>query len=83
MALMSVAELLPTVASLPRAEKIQLLQFIASELARDEERPKLERTFGLKPEDNCPYSSSELAQMFREETGGVQLSEIWRKLGAS
>jgi hypothetical protein len=79
---MSLAELLPSVASLPRGDKIQLLQFVANELARDEERAELERTYGLKPEDNCPYTAKELEQMF-QETGGVPLSEIWRKLGAT
>lgn len=31
--------------------------------------------------DGCPYTVEELNR-FRQETGGVPLSEIWRKLGA-
>lgn len=79
---MSVAEMLPAVSSLPRAEKIQLLQFIAGELAREEASAQPERLFVPPPEDHCPYTPTELARMF-QETGGVPLSEIWRKLGAS
>lgn len=33
---MSLAELLPIVQSLPHADKIRLIQFLATELARDE-----------------------------------------------
>lgn len=32
------------------------------------------------PEDLCPYSPEELAQM-RKETGGRPLREIWKSLG--
>ncbi len=36
---MSLAELLPTVQALPRADKLRLIQFLAGELAREEGAP--------------------------------------------
>jgi hypothetical protein len=37
--------------------------------------------FQPHPEDNCPYSAEELAEM-RVEKGEFRLDEIWRSLGA-
>ena len=41
---MSVAELTPIVEALPRIEKFQLLQFLVTTLAKDEEIPLLDPT---------------------------------------
>lgn len=38
--------------------------------------------FRPDPNDHCPYSVEELAEMRREE-GGRTLSEIWASLGVS
>ena len=75
---MSVAEMLPAVSSLPRAEKIQLLQFIAGELAREEAcAPSASECLFVPPAaDQCPYTPAELARMF-QESGGAPLSEVW------
>jgi hypothetical protein len=34
-----------------------------------------------RPEDNCPYSDEELAEMFAE-TEGRPLAEFWKEIGA-
>ena len=39
---MSLTELLPTLAELPRAEKFRLVQFLVEDLARDDRTPALE-----------------------------------------
>ena len=75
---MSVADLFSTVSALPRAEKVQLMKFIVDELDRDQ--PRSPPAFVPPPDDHCPYTPDELAQMF-EEQGGQPLSEVWRKLG--
>ena len=79
---MSLAELLPSLHALPRSEKLQLLQIIAGDLASEERCSPSEQMFVPPLEDHCPYTPAELAR-FYQETGGVPLSEIWRKLGAT
>jgi hypothetical protein len=37
--------------------------------------------FKLRPEDNCPYSAEELAEM-RADPGGMTLEEFWTSIGA-
>ncbi|MEX2176236.1 MAG: hypothetical protein WD872_17880 [Pirellulaceae bacterium] len=77
---MSVAELMPSLQSLERAEKFQLIQWLAADLA-SEERALPESEFVLPPEDQCPYTPAELARMYSNRSGGRPLSEIWRSLG--
>jgi len=79
---MSATDLMPTIQSLPKEEKVQLYRFLAHELAREESTNDAPITFIPPPEDCCPYTPAELAKMFQEK-GGVQLSEIWRRLGVS
>jgi len=78
---MSVSELLPTIQSLRRSEKEQLYHFLAEELSRKDDTRTGPSLFVPPPQDHCPYTPDELAQIFQDETGGVPLSEIWRKLG--
>ena len=78
---MSVAELLPAIQSLPRAEKEQLYRFLADELTLNGNGVLGPGRFVPPPQDHCPYSPEELAQSFEEEGPGVPLSSIWRKLG--
>jgi hypothetical protein len=77
---MSNAELYSAVSSLPRPEKVDLMRFIVGELKQDQTSPP-QPLFIPHPEDHCPYSPEELAEMFRDSSGGVPLSEIWRSLG--
>ncbi len=77
---MSVSELLPSLHSLPRAEKLQVIQLLAADLARGEAEQLPESAFVLPPEDRCPYTPAELKRMYYEQ-GGRPLSEIWRRLG--
>jgi|tagenome__1003787_1003787.scaffolds.fasta_scaffold19407155_2 hypothetical protein len=76
---MSVAELLPSIQSLSRAEKEQLFRILGSELATPGSS-SIDFARVIKPEDRCPYTPDELARLFQEE-GGVALTEIWRELG--
>lgn len=77
---MSVADLLESIASLPRAEKRQLADLLNAQLAKEEAGASAVEPIVLLPEDNCPYSAEELARMRRQEVGRP-LSEIWRSLG--
>jgi len=76
---MSAAELFSAVSSLPRSEKLELMRWLVSDLAQD--KPPATKLFVPPPEDHCPYTPEELAEMFQDSRGGVPLSEIWRSLG--
>src|SRR5687767_5268697 len=76
---MTVAELLPSLKSLPRNEKLQVIQWLAEDLARDEEG-KAGESIVMAPSDQCPYTPAELARM-RNETGGRTLAEIRESRG--
>lgn len=67
---MTAAELLPSLQLLPRSEKLQIIQMLAGDLAREEAEAIV-----LLPADQCPYTPAELARM-RNETGGRTLPEI-------
>ena len=77
---MSVAELLPTIQSLPHSEKVELYRILTDELIRDEQAQLADAPILLRPEDGCPYSADELARM-RRQADGRPLAEIWRSLG--
>jgi hypothetical protein len=79
---MSVAELLPSIRSLPRADKVELYRLLADELGHSDPLSIDAETIVLKPEDHCPYSPEELVRM-RKEEGGRPLSEIWKSLGCA
>lgn len=80
---MSVAEVLPSIRGLARAEKLRLLQYLAQDLASQEEAAvelkPLPEGFP-PPEDHCPYTREELEAM-RRQPGVYTLAEIWRSLG--
>jgi hypothetical protein len=76
---MTVAEIMPKLKSLPRTDKLQVIQLLAEDLAREEELP--ESAFVMPPEDHCPYTPAELKRMYYDRSPGVPLSEIWRSLG--
>jgi len=76
---MSVTELLPSIQTLDRQEKLELIRILAAELARDEQNGAADRIV-LKPEDQCPYPPDELARM-RGQSGGRTLAEIRRGRG--
>jgi hypothetical protein len=78
---MSVADLLPAIQLLPRAEKEQLYRFLADDLARKRDTALEPVLFVPPQQDHCPYSPEELTQSFQEEGPGVPLTEIWKKLG--
>jgi hypothetical protein len=78
---MSVAELLPTIQSLPRADKEQLYRFLSEQLSRGarEVEPLPE---GFPPvTDGCLATREEL-EASRRELGVYTLDEIWRSLRA-
>jgi hypothetical protein len=78
---MSVSELLPTIQSLPRAEKEQLYRFLSEELGRGlRDVEPLPEGFP-PPQDGCPATREEL-EASRREAGVYSLEEIWRSLGA-
>lgn len=76
---MTAAEFLPSLQLLPRSEKLQLIQLLASDLAR-EESVGVSAPIVLLPTDQCPYTSAELTRM-RNETGGRTLQEIKQNRG--
>jgi hypothetical protein len=61
---MSLAELLPTVRSLPRHDKLRLLQFLAGELARDEGLPDIR--LGVDYPVWSPYEAFEAARTLEQ-----------------
>jgi hypothetical protein len=75
----SVAELLPSIQALPRADKLRLIAQLADDLAHEEHATD---EVVLRPEDQCPYAPDELVRM-RREIGGRPLAEIWHRLGQS
>jgi hypothetical protein len=77
---MVLAELLPNIERLPRADKLRLIALLADDLAHDERAG--EEAIVLRPEDQCPYTTPELLRM-RCETGGGPLTEVWQRLGQS
>ena len=76
---MTAAELLPSLQALPRSEKLQLIQLLAGDLAREEAEGSSEAII-LLPTDQCPYTPAELARM-RNEAGGRTLAEIRQSRG--
>ena len=76
---MTAVELLPSLHALPRSEKLQLIQLLAADLAR-EEAAQPSQGIVLLPADQCPYSPAELASM-RNEAGGRTLVEIRQSRG--
>jgi hypothetical protein len=78
---MSAAELLPTIQSLPRAEKEQLYRFLSEELSRGlRDVEPLPEDFP-PASDSCPATRDEL-EVSRREVGVYTLDEIWKSLGA-
>jgi hypothetical protein len=78
---MSVVELLPTIQSLPRADKERLYRFLSEELSRGV-RDVEPLPDGFPPaSDSCSASREEL-EASRREIGVYKLDEIWRSLGA-
>jgi hypothetical protein len=75
---MTAAELLPSLRALPRSEKLQLIQLLAGDLARDESGT--DEAIILLPTDQCPYTPAELSRM-RNEQGGRTLAEIRQSRG--
>jgi hypothetical protein len=78
---MSVVELLPTIKSLPRAEKEQLYRFLSDELGRGERDVEALPEGFPPPEDGCGSTREEL-EASRRQVGVYTLDEIWRSLGA-
>jgi hypothetical protein len=65
---MTVAELFSTLKSLPRADKLKVIQFLITELARDEE-PSLQSgaTYSLSSPFNSHEAAHKLAQLLESE----------------
>jgi len=78
---MTVAEIMPRLKSLPRLEKLHVIQWLAEDLAREEHEELPECACIMPPEDRCPYTPAELKRMYYDRRPGVPLSEIWRSLG--
>jgi hypothetical protein len=74
---MSVAELLPTIQSLPRADKIEVMKLLIEEL-RERDLEPLPEGFP-PPEDQCPYSREELEES-RRQPGIYTTEEVLRSL---
>ena len=66
---MSLAELLPNIQSLPRADKLRLIQFLAQELADAESPPLLVagRSYPVWSPDQAFAAAETLLQTLREE----------------
>lgn len=63
---MSLAELLPTVRSLPRDEQVQLVHFLADELGRrDEATPNI--AFEIFTPDPSPAAAEALLKLLADE----------------
>ena len=76
---MSVAELLPSIQALPRAEKLKLIELLAADLQRVEPAESLPPDFP-PPQDRCPFPAEDVAQS-RSQPGLYTLDEIWRSVG--
>jgi hypothetical protein len=78
---MSVGDLLPTIQSLPHADKVELYRFLSEDLGRrDRDLEALPEEFP-PPQDGCGATRDEL-EASRREAGVYTLKEIWRSLGA-
>jgi hypothetical protein len=75
---MSAADLLPSIQSLPRADKIHLVKLLLDDL-REHDLEPLPEGFP-PPEDQCPSSREEL-EWLRRQPGLYTLDEILRSLG--
>jgi hypothetical protein len=71
---MTAADLLPSLQALPRSEKLQLIQWLAGDLVREEGGGQ-DKSIVMLPTDQCPYTPDELTRM-RNEPGGRTLAEI-------
>lgn len=69
---MSVTELLPTLQKLSRAEKLRVMQFLISELAREENEAPLEQgaTYRIWSPLNSHEAANKLAQLLEEDKKG-------------
>jgi hypothetical protein len=69
---MSVTELLPTLQKLSRAEKLRVMQFLISELAREENETALEdgATYRVWSPLNSHEAAHKLAQLLEKEKKG-------------
>lgn len=69
---MSLAELFPTLRNLSRADKLKIMQFLVSELAREEEALFLEdgATYQLLSPYNSHDAAQKLAQLLEEDQAG-------------
>jgi hypothetical protein len=65
---MTVVELFPTLRSLPRADKLKVMQFLIAELAREEE-PILEQgaTYSVWSPLNSHEAAHKLAQLLESQ----------------
>ncbi|WP_437597733.1 hypothetical protein WMF28_34105 [Sorangium sp. So ce590] len=66
---MSLVELLPDIQSLPRADKLKLIQFLAQELAEAEELPALRagQSYPVWSPDQAFEAAETLLQTLRTE----------------
>ncbi|WP_438033251.1 hypothetical protein [Sorangium sp. So ce204] len=66
---MSLVELLPDIQSLPRADKLKLIQFLAQELAAAEEPPALRagQSYSVWSPDQAFAAAETLLQTLRTE----------------
>ncbi|HEY9604589.1 MAG TPA: hypothetical protein V6C85_23490 [Allocoleopsis sp.] len=69
---MSVTELLPTLQKLSRAEKLRVMQFLISELAKEENEAALEdgATYRVWSPLNSHEAAHQLAQLLEEDKKG-------------
>jgi hypothetical protein len=74
---MTIAELFPTLRSLPRADKLKVMQFLIAELSKDEE-PSLQpgATYLLSSPLNSHAAAQKLAQLLDSE----QATNVWDKM---
>jgi hypothetical protein len=68
---MSLLELLPNIQSLPRADKLRLIQFLAQELVESEDTPALVagRSYPVWSPDQAFTAAETLLQMLQAEQG--------------
>jgi hypothetical protein len=78
---MTVAEIMPKLQELPRADRLQVVRLLVDRLAREEVSELPESAFIMPPEDKCPFTPAELKRAYYDTEPGVPLSEIWRSLG--
>ncbi len=70
---MSVTELLPTLQKLSRADKLQVMQFLISELAREENEVSLEQgaTYRIWFPLNSHEAAHKLVQLLEEDKNEI------------